>query len=131
MVNTVLSDSRIWQVAIFISKRIWLYTMVRIIKSKLYLLLLLTFIFLSACSSATKMEDVPSEAVCSSIIDVKCVKCHYKTRICDALGTKSIRKWQKTIKLMTKQGAQLTEEEKNKVIACLSSLPAGSKVVCQ
>jgi hypothetical protein len=32
---------------------------------------------------------------------------------------------------MIKQGAQLTEDEQNKVIACLSSLPKGSGVVCQ
>ena len=106
--------------------------MVRIIKSKLYLMMLLIiFVLLSACSSVTKSGEAPSEAVCSSIVDAKCVRCHYKTRICDALGTKSNRKWEKTIKFMIKQGAQLTEDEKNKVIACLSSLPAGSKVVCQ
>ena len=102
-------------------------------KSILYLfLVLLSFFLVSACSSGTDVTaDAPSEAVCSAIIDAKCVKCHYKTRICDALGTKSIGKWNKTIKFMIKQGAQLTEDEKNMVIACLSSLPAGSNVVCQ
>jgi hypothetical protein len=72
----------------------------------------------------------PPEAVCSSIINAKCIRCHYKTRICDALGTKSVRKWKKTITFMVRRGAELTEDEQNKVVACLSSLPQGSQVVC-
>jgi len=32
---------------------------------------------------------------------------------------------------MLKQGAQLNEDERKKVVACLSSLPVGSDVVCQ
>jgi hypothetical protein len=106
--------------------------MVRKKKSKLYLFLLLViFALVSACSAPPETGEAPSEAVCSAIIDAKCVRCHYKTRICGALGTKSSRQWEKTLKFMIKQGAQLTEDEKNKVIACLSSLPTGSNVVCQ
>jgi hypothetical protein len=74
--------------------------------------------------------EPPPEAVCSSIINAKCIRCHYKTRICDALGTKSVRKWKKTITFMVRRGAELTEDEQNKVAACLSSLPQGSQVVC-
>src|SRR5210317_1297514 len=70
------------------------------------------------------------EAVCSSIINAKCIRCHYKTRICSALGTKSVRKWEKSIRFMVRQGAKLTEDEQNKVVECLSSLPRGSQVVC-
>ena len=87
--------------------------MVRTKKSKLYLFLLLVIFALVSACSATSCEtgEAPSEAVCSAIIDAKCVRCHYKTRICDALGTKSIRKWEKTLKFMIKQGAELTEDE--------------------
>jgi hypothetical protein len=70
------------------------------------------------------------EAVCSSMVNAKCTRCHYKTRICNALDTKSVRKWQKTIRFMVRQGAELTEDEQNKVVECLSSLPQGSQVVC-
>jgi len=99
---------------------------------KLYLIiLLLIFTVVSACSTPTETVGAPSEAVCSAIVDVKCVRCHYKTRICDALGTKSVRQWKKTLKFMLKQGAELSVDEQNKVIACLSSLPAGSEVVCK
>jgi len=31
---------------------------------------------------------------------------------------------------MVRQGAELTEDEQNKVVACLSSLPQESQVVC-
>jgi len=94
-------------------------------------LVLISLVFVSACSSTAEMVEAPSEAVCRAIVDAKCVRCHYKTRICEALGTKSVSKWKKSIKFMVKQGAELTEDEQNKVIACLSSLPEGSNVVCK
>ena len=92
---------------------------------------LIAFVLISACSGTDVTADAPLKAVCASIVNTKCVRCHYKTRICDALGTKSTRKWEKTIKFMMKQGAGLTEDEQNKVVACLSSLPKGSDVICQ
>lgn len=106
--------------------------MASIMKSAIYVFMTLSaLLFFAACSGTADIGEPPPEAVCSSIVDAKCVKCHYKTRICDALGTKSVSNWRRTIKFMLKQGAQLTEEEQNKVIACLSSLPKGSGVVCQ
>jgi hypothetical protein len=104
----------------------------RMKKSILYLfLVMITFLLISACSGPEVTGEAPSEAVCSAIVDAKCVRCHYKTRICDALGTKSVRKWEKTLKFMIKQGAALSEDEQKKVLACLSSLPAGSDIVCK
>lgn len=101
-------------------------------KTTLYLLLVLViFILITACSSTTEIVEPPADSVCSSLVDAKCVRCHYKTRICDALGTKSVRKWKQSIQFMIKQGAQLSEEEKNTVVACLASLPQGSDVVCK
>jgi len=88
------------------------------------------FIFVAACSGTGNIGEAPPDAVCSSLVNAKCTRCHYKTRICDALGTKSVGKWGKTIAFMVKQGAELTLDEKNKVLACLSSLPQGSQVVC-
>ena len=101
-------------------------------QSLLYLfLVVIFFVLVNGCNGATNVETPPSEAVCSAIIDAKCVSCHYKTRICDALGTKSVRKWKKTMRFMVKQGAQLSQDEQNKVVACLSSLPKESDVVCR
>ena len=90
--------------------------MVRMKKSILYLfLVMITVLLISACSGPEVTGEAPSEAACSSIVDAKCVRCHYKTRICDALGTKSVGSWKRSIKFMVKQGAQLTDEEQNKV----------------
>ncbi len=103
-----------------------------VMKSALYLFAaIVVFLLMAACGGTVEIGEVPTDAVCSSLVDAKCVKCHYKTRICDALGTKSVSGWKKSIKFMLKQGAQLTADEQNKVIACLSSLPRGSEVVCQ
>jgi hypothetical protein len=101
---------------------------------KLIVYLLVTgtvLLFLASCGGTPEIGPPPPDSVCSSIVNVKCTKCHYKTRICAALGKKSPGKWVRTINLMVKNGAQLTEDEKNKVIACLSSLPEGSAVICQ
>ena len=103
-----------------------------VMKSAVYLLMAIpVFVLMAACSGTANIGEAPTDAVCSSIVNEKCVKCHYKTRICDALGTKSVSNWKRTIKFMLKQGAQLSEDEQNKVIACLSSLPKGSGVVCE
>lgn len=100
-------------------------------KSAMYLFIVLTLLlFLATCSGTAEIGEAPSDAVCSSIVNAKCIRCHYKTRICDALGTKSVGNWKRTIKFMIKQGAQLTPDEQNQVIACLSSLPKGSDIVC-
>jgi hypothetical protein len=90
----------------------------------------MVILFLVSCSGTGNIGEVPPDAVCKSLVNTKCTRCHYKTRICDALGTKSASKWEKTIQFMIRQGADLTDEERNKVLACLSSLPQGSQVVC-
>lgn len=88
------------------------------------------FMFVAACSGGGNIGEPPAREVCGSLVNAKCTRCHYKTRICDALGTKSVSKWKQTIQFMLKQGADLTPEEQNKVVACLISLPEGSEVVC-
>lgn len=103
-----------------------------VMKSVMYLLMIIIFfIFAGACSGTADIVETPTDELCSSIVNAKCVKCHYKTRICDALGTKSVGNWKRSVKFMVKQGAQLTEDEQKKVVACLSSLPKGSAVVCK
>ena len=92
--------------------------------------IIMLVIISAACSGTGNIGETPPEAVCSSMINAKCTRCHYKTRICNALGSKSDREWQKSITSMVRRGAVLTEDEQNKVVACLSSLPQGSQVVC-
>jgi hypothetical protein len=103
-----------------------------VIKSALYLSAVITVLLLmTACGGTAEIGGAPSGAACKALVDAKCIQCHYKTRICDALGTKSVGNWKRTMKFMLQQGAQLTQDEQNKVIACLSSLPRGSEVVCE
>ena len=103
-----------------------------VMKSAMYLFIAtVVFAFVAACSGTAEIGEVPAEAVCISLVDAKCVKCHYKTRICDALGTKSVGKWKQSIKFMIKQGAELSADEQVKVIACLSSLPKGADIICK
>ena len=97
----------------------------------LFLLLIAFALVVSACSGGPEIGEAPPDSVCSSLIDLKCVRCHYKTRICDALGTKSVRQWKKSINFMIKQGAELSVDEQSKVIACLSTMPEGSDIVCK
>ena len=92
-------------------------------------LVLLTAGTALAVEPQPQSEPTP-EALCSSMINAKCIRCHYKTRICNALGTKSDDKWNETIALMVSRGAELTSVEQNNVVTCLSSLPEGSQVVC-
>lgn len=89
------------------------------------------FLFMTACSGPAEIGEAPSEEDCRTLVNTKCVRCHYKTRICDALGTKSVANWKRSIKFMVKQGAQLTEDEQEKIVACLSSMPKGSDIVCE
>jgi hypothetical protein len=101
-----------------------------LMKPAIFLGIIITaLMFMASCNGPAEIET-PPDAVCRSIVNEKCVKCHYKTRICHALGTKSLGDWHKTINFMLKQGAQLNQDEKNEVIACLSSLPKESAVVC-
>ncbi len=107
-------------------------TMKTVKRSAILLLVpVIFFLFITACSGPAQIGEAPSEAACSALVNTKCVRCHYKTRICDALGTKSVANWKRSIKFMIKQGAQLTDEEQEKIVACLSSLPRGSDVVCK
>ena len=85
----------------------------------------------AACGSSSEVGGGSVDADCQSIIANKCVQCHYKTRICDALGTKSKRKWKRTIKFMVKQGAILSKAEQATVTECLSTMPKGSEMVCK
>lgn len=102
------------------------------LKSALYLFMTVAvFGLMTACGGSGEIVETVPDAVCSAIVNEKCVRCHYKTRICDALDTKSVRDWKKSINFMLKQGAQLSQDEQNKLIGCLSGLPRGSNVVCQ
>ena len=97
------------------------------------ILSILVSVFLFAACGGSSEVDVTASAGgdCQTIIDNQCVQCHYKTRICDALGTKSKRKWQRSIKFMVKQGAKLSKDDQAVLVECLNEMPKGSDAVCK
>jgi len=97
----------------------------------IFALLVSVFLYAACGGSAEVAVATSTSGDCQTTIDAKCVKCHYKTRICDALGTKSKRKWKRTIKFMVKQGAQLSKEEQVLIVECLNTMPKGSEAVCK
>ena len=102
-------------------------------KLTITLIALLASVFLyAACGGSSEVEVAESVGGdCRTMINSKCVKCHYKTRICDALGTKSKRKWKRTIKFMVRQGAELSKDDQEALVECLIAMPKGSEVVCK
>jgi len=97
----------------------------------IFALLVSVFLYAACGDSSEVVVATSTNGDCQTTINAKCVKCHYKTRICDALGTKSKRKWKRTIKFMVKQGAQLSKEEQALVVECLNTMPKGSETVCK
>ena len=62
-----------------------------------------------------------AEEDCGSLITGRCEGCHYKTRICQALGKKSRSRWKRTVKAMVKKGAILSGKEQKILVRCLSN----------
>ena len=74
-------------------------------------IIIMLIILVTACTGRENIGEIPSNTVCASLVNAKCTRCHYKTRICAALGTKSISKWGKTINFMVNE----CEEFGNKI----------------
>ncbi len=56
---------------------------------------------------------------CTAILNTHCVVCHHATRICQKLGRKNRKGWERTISNMIGHGAQLTPAEKETLVNCL------------
>lgn len=86
----------------------------------------LALLLLLACNPT----DSLAASDCADLITGRCETCHYKTRICDALGKKSRWRWKGTIKNMVRKGAILSKDEQNTLLACLSSSDASVLRLC-
>lgn len=57
---------------------------------------------------------------CAELLRNRCQSCHYLSRVCAQVGKKSKRRWRATLKRMvTRRGAELTEEEQVFLLDCL------------
>ena len=84
------------------------------------------------CHSVLAQQGGVSEAMsCKTLLLSKCDSCHYLTRVCYRLGKKSKRGWKSTLKVMIKRGAQLTMQEQEVLLECLSSPESEAQSTCK
>jgi hypothetical protein len=95
---------------------------------KLLSAILIVFL-LSLTRSASCQENTPTP--CRSLLTDRCEKCHYSTRVCQALEKKSLRKWKRTIERMIRYGAVLSPAEEALLTDCLFSAKTGDKDICR
>ncbi|MDH5523943.1 MAG: hypothetical protein OEY01_08110 [Desulfobulbaceae bacterium] len=67
---------------------------------------------------------------CIAILDANCVACHYKSRICQQLGKKNEKKWQRTIKNMIRHGVKISKEDRSTLVECLVKAQPGTEYIC-
>lgn len=69
------------------------------------------------------------EESCTVLLETRCEKCHYVTRVCQKIKKEmsgkswfgsSSSSWKRSIKNMVRQGAKLTKDEQKKLAGCLS-----------
>ena len=72
-----------------------------------------------------------ADSRCEQLINERCDQCHYKTRICQVLGTKSKWGWKRTMKRMVQYGARINKEETDYLTDCLAAAPQGADYVCK
>ncbi len=56
---------------------------------------------------------------CKSLMENKCLDCHFETRICRKITkNKGTRSWKRTIKSMIRHGAEVNGDEQKALISC-------------
>jgi hypothetical protein len=58
---------------------------------------------------------------CTPLVTTHCIKCHFETRICQKVGkNKGGGAWKRTIKAMVRNGAQVSKQDQQALVACFS-----------
>ncbi len=94
------------------------------LKKTLTTLAILTFTAAAISAAAGVGQETPFD--CGATVLAKCESCHYKNRVCEQLGRKSVRKWRATIKRMIRHGAIVGKEEAEALAQCLAELKPGT-----
>jgi hypothetical protein len=81
--------------------------------------------------NAQKSVEFKKYGSCEQILKHVCVECHYETRICQKLGKKSERGWQRTIERMVKKGAKLHEHDNKPLLKCLTNQSSEIQKLCE
>jgi len=81
--------------------------------------------------SALVCFPVHAQDQCQTILNSKCTRCHYLTRVCQELGKKTKRSWKRTINNMIRYGAKLSGEERDILLDCLGNAAPGDTRICE
>ncbi|MDH5298879.1 MAG: hypothetical protein OEV91_07660 [Desulfobulbaceae bacterium] len=93
-------------------------------------LLILSMLLATSCSAGEQGKSAENPA-CAALLESKCTVCHYATRICQKIGRKSKRGWERTIDNMAARGARVTADEKRVLSQCLAQSNEDVKAYCR
>ncbi len=82
---------------------------------------LLAAVFIGGLFSFSPTSPALAEAAasCKSLMENKCLDCHFETRICRKIKkNKGTRSWKRTIKSMIRHGADVNSDEQKALISC-------------
>ena len=72
-----------------------------------------------------------AEQSCGTLMEGRCLSCHFETRICQKLRkNKGRRSWKRTIKSMVRHGAELTVDEQKHLAQCFAEKDAEILSLC-
>ena len=94
---------------------------------------LVMMLFLAAMASFLFSFTTPSLAdeSCGSLVQNKCMDCHFETRTCQKLRKKKGKSsWKRTIKSMVRHGAKLSKGEQKTLVQCFTSRDASVLSIC-
>ncbi len=72
-----------------------------------------------------------SPTTCTGILEVRCLGCHDRGRVCERLGRKSRERWEQTLERMIRRGAELDVAGKMTLIDCLDRAGDELGLFCQ
>jgi len=100
-------------------------------QGRVFIILLVSFAILIALAAFAQEKAREEETDCSMLLLTKCDSCHYLTRVCYRVGKKSRRSWKRSLLAMVKHGAQLTEDQLDTLLVCLSESAPEVEKTCR
>jgi len=87
----------------------------------------------SSTTSGAYEESVATstDGSCRSMLEASCLACHSEARICQKLGRKSKKRWERTIARMVKHGANMSSTDQDALSNCLADESADVVQMCK
>ena len=90
--------------------------------------------FFLGCFAMSQLIYSPiarADESCASLLQSRCLSCHFETRICDKMKKKKGKgSWKRTIKSMIRHGAKLDKGEQKLLIQCLAGRDKAALSLC-